>query len=110
MKPKLTLIIVLALVVIGGLWYIWTEPKSAPATPAADTGTAASPQPPQLDSVTPLATTTSSVDGVDLSAFTDQANQSAAWSSADGSGDADAFSSDASTTNSSMDADGGTVQ
>lgn len=105
MKSKTTLIVVLVIVVILVGWYLATRQSApVPAPAAMETATTTAPiAPPGLSSVTPLATSSDSVRGVDLGAFTSQANQSAMTSSSDGSSDAQSLSGDGSSINNAMD-------
>ncbi len=126
MQNKTIAYIVIAVIVVGGAIYLVahknsdnqqamttsgqemannTAPIPTAAAPAAQTTPAAAPA-----NITPVTTTVSSVAGVDLSEFSNEANQSAAINSQDGSSDAQAISSDGTNINSSTDSVSNPIQ
>lgn len=117
MHSKTTLVVILVLVVLVATWYFVTTSDMRAPAPVATMSTHPTPQTPsapapvtRLETITPLPTSEASVAGVDMSAFTNQANQSAAWSSQDGSADAQSAANDGAAMNTSLDAEGNTVQ
>lgn len=107
MQAKYIGIIVIALVVVGGLAYLFSG-QNQTSQPAVNVP--AAPVSVGQQTVTSVTLKNGIVAGVDLSGFAAEANQSAALSSQDGAATGQAMSADGSGLNSSLDSVSNPIQ